>query len=91
MSRRAQNCDSSLNLVQVIITWEERSATYELRKDASDGPAVKSVSVMGRIENNLRGSIPSCDNVFSKSGSRFFITSSETKIANLKVTILIEK
>mmetsp|Transcript_24596 Transcript_24596/g.21778 ORF Transcript_24596/g.21778 Transcript_24596/m.21778 type:complete len:211 (-) Transcript_24596:521-1153(-) len=86
-----QNSDNSLNLIKIVLTWEERGSAKQLSKDATDRPDINGFSIFRSIENNLRSTIPTSYNVFSLEFIFIFETSSKTQITNLEITIFIQQ
>lgn len=89
--RGTQDGDSSLDLVEVVVTREEGCAAKQLRENAANGPDVERVCVMTGVEDDLGRSVPPGDHVLRQRSGRLLIASSETEVADFKVTVLIQQ
>ena len=89
--RSADHSDRALDLVQIVISREERRPAEQLRKDTPNGPDIKSIRVMRRIENDLWCSVPSGDHVFRERGCGLLVAAREAEVANLEIATLVEQ
>lgn len=89
--RCAQHRDRALDLVQVVVTWEEGSTPKQLGEDAAQGPDVERVGVMASVEDDLRCTVPARDDVLSERRGGFFVTARQTEIANLQRAVFVKQ
>lgn len=87
----SQNRNRSFDLVQVIVSREQRSSTKQLSENAADAPHIQSVGVVASIQNNFWSSIPSCNHILRQSSRRLFIASGQPEVANFEVAVLIQQ
>lgn len=87
----SQYSDCSFNLIKIVVTWEKWRSSKKFGKDASDTPDIECVSIMTSIQYNFWGSIPSCDDILCQCCGCLFVSSGQSEITNLEVTIFIEK
>ena len=46
---------------------------------------------MGSIENDFRGTVPPCDNVFGECGGGFLVASGESEVAHFEVAVFVQE
>ena len=63
----AQNADSSLDLVKIVVSGEQRSPAEQLSKYAADGPNIQGISVVACIQNDFWSSVPPCYYILGES------------------------
>lgn len=90
MGRRAEYRNCSFDLIEVVVTWEKWCSSEEFGENAADGPDVQGVGVMRCVQDDFRGTVPSGNDVFSQSGRRLLISSSQTKITNFQVAVFVQ-
>jgi hypothetical protein len=93
LSWGSKNANSSLNLIKIVVAREKGSSAKQFGKNATDRPDIEGLCVMSSVQNDFRSSIPSGNNVFSKSflNFLFFITSRESEIANFEFATFVKK
>lgn len=82
--------NSSLDLIQIVVSWEKRRATQEFGEDAAERPDIKGVGVVTSVEDNLRSAIPTGDDVLCQRRRGLLVSTSKTEIANLERAVLVE-
>jgi hypothetical protein len=87
----AENCNCTFDLVEIVVTWKQRSTAQKFSEDTADTPHVKSICVVTGIQDNFWSSVPPGDDVFSQSCCGLFISSGQSEIANLEIAIFVEQ
>ena len=87
----AEHSDGPLDLIQVVVSWEEGRPTEKFREDAPDGPDIQGVGVVRRVQNDFRGTVPTGNDIFCQSGCALFIAAGKTEIADFEIAILIKQ
>ena len=64
---------------------------HHLNKYEPEREDVHSLPIVGASENNFWSSVPPGDDVFSQSCCGLFISSGQSKIANLEIAIFVEQ
>lgn len=91
MSWGSKDCNRPLDLIEIIVSWEQWRSAKELCEDAAYGPNIQGVGVMGGVQDDLGSSVPSGNHVFCERGGCFFVASSQTKIANFQVAVFVQQ
>lgn len=87
----AKNSDCSFDLVEVVVTREERSSTQELSEDAANGPNIQGVGVVRCIQDNLWRSVPSGHHVLCQRSGCLLIPTRQSEITNFQIATLIKQ
>ena len=93
LSGSAQNANSPLDLVKVIVAGEERSTAQKLCKDAADGPHIKRLRVVSRVEDDLRCSVPPGNHIFGEAFLQLFflVAAGQSKVTDLQLATFVQK
>ena len=89
--RSPKDRDNALDLIQEVFAREQRSPAQQLSNNAPDRPDIDGFGVFAGIQDDLRGTIPTCYHILSL--LLFFLHKAprESKIANLEVAFLSEE
>jgi hypothetical protein len=76
MSRCSEHCDSPLDLIKIIVSWEQWCSAQKLSEDTAYGPDIEGVCVVRSIQDDFWCSVPSGHDILCQGCGGFFIASS---------------
>mmetsp|Transcript_10540 Transcript_10540/g.20264 ORF Transcript_10540/g.20264 Transcript_10540/m.20264 type:complete len:203 (+) Transcript_10540:3852-4460(+) len=86
-----EHSDNSLNLVQVVFTWEKRGSSNQLCEDAADAPHVDLLTILTGTQDDFRGAVPPCNYIFSQVHCFSVVPSRQAEVADFEVAVLVEE